>query len=128
MAVDFTSYDSFYESLAYICRNTGKIYYTSEDYDAEEQEIPDDIEDTSQYAQAPDKRDLDLGKRLVMRFVSRALPGRYDEVDAIFRRKGAYSHYKDLLDACELLEEWYKFEASATREALYEWARDEGSR
>ena len=125
MAMDFASDTFGYDSAAYICRQTGRIYYESDEFAADE-EIPDDIENAALYVQVPDKRDLDLGKRLVMRFVSREIPGKYDQVDAIFRRKGAYSRYKELLDRDDLLEEWYKFEQSVTRETLCEWAEDEG--
>jgi len=54
------------------------------------------------------------------------LPDRYDEVEVMFARKGAYSRYKDFLSRNECLDEWYKFEESATRELLCEWAVEEG--
>ena len=74
----------------------------------------------------PHPHDLDLGKRLVLRFTQQNLPDCYDQVSAIFRRRGAYSRYKDFLYQHKMLEEWYKFENSATEMALCEWARDEG--
>ena len=125
MAMDFTSDAIGFDAVAYICCKSGKIFYAGDDIGVED-EVPEDIDDPGLYVQVPDKRDLDLGKRLVMRFVSWALPGKYDEVDAIFRSRGAYARYKDLLFECELLEEWYKFEESATRKTLCEWAKDEG--
>ena len=54
---------SGFEFRAYICRQTGKIYYHT-DYDSGEIEepLPDDIEDTEKFLPIPDKYGLDLGK------------------------------------------------------------------
>ena len=125
MAMEFTSDAYSFDAVVYLCRKTGKIYYGSDEYCPDE-ELPEDVDDSSLYAQVPDKRDLDLGKRLVMRFVSRALPDEYDKVDDIFHRKGAYSRYKDLLFKYGLLEDWYDFENLSTQKALCGWAEDEG--
>lgn len=54
------------EFRAFVCRQTGRIYYQTEGLDSEnfEDELPDDIEDGAKYVPLPDKRDLDLGKPL----------------------------------------------------------------
>lgn len=54
------------------------------------------------------------------------LPELYDEVEDVFRRKGAYSRYKALLAGAGKLEAWYEFEEAETESALKEWAEEEG--
>ena len=113
------------DAEAYISRETGKIYWVSSEL-GDEFDIPDDLDDSDLYVSVPHQNDLDLGSRLVMKFTEKAMPDKYDQVAAIFRRPGAYSRYKDLLDRNELLEEWYKFENSTIESALREWANAEG--
>jgi len=125
LAMSFVSGGDMYDAAAYVSRKTGKIYWESSEMD-EEDDIPDDLDDITLYAGVPHQHDLDLGKRLVMKFTGRAMLDQYDQVAAIFRRPGAYSRYKDLLYRNELLEEWYKFENSAIKSALREWADAEG--
>ncbi|MGB5438038.1 MAG: UPF0158 family protein [Gammaproteobacteria bacterium] len=125
MAVDFVSSGASLDACAYICRETGKIWYESDD-SFEEEVLPDDIGDTNKYAEVPDKRYLDLGKQLALDFVLQELPGHYEKVDSIFRRRGAYSRFKDLLCEHGALDAWYRFEESATRKALCAWAKEEG--
>jgi hypothetical protein len=74
----------------------------------------------------PDQSALDLGSRLVFRFVREVMPADYDAVAEIFRRRGAYSRYKDLLDRRGMLQRWYDYENDATREALLAWAAECG--
>jgi hypothetical protein len=69
-------------------RQSGKIYWHSEFGDNDE-ELPDDIDD-EKYISIPDKRELDLGKALVLDFAREFLPDDYDEVRHIFSREGAY--------------------------------------
>src|SRR5437868_15339794 len=57
-----------------------------------DEELPDDIND-EKYISIPDKRELDLGKPLVLDFAREFLPDDYDEVRHIFRRRGAYRQY-----------------------------------
>ncbi len=125
MAVDFVSSGALLDASAYICRETGKIWYESDD-SIEDEELPDNVGDTNKYAEVPDKRDLDLGKPLALSFVSQELPSQYEKIDSIFRRSGAYSRFKDLLHDYGVLDAWYKYEESATQEALCVWAKEEG--
>ena len=125
MAMDYVSSGALLDASAYICRATGKIWYESDD-SYEEDELPDDVGDENKYAVVPDKRDFDLGKPLVLSFASQELPNQYEKIDSIFRRSGAYSRFKDLLHDHGALEAWYKYEESATREALCAWAKEEG--
>jgi len=125
MAVDFVSGGALLDASAYICRETGKIWYESDD-SFEEEELPDNLGDTNKYAEVPDKRDFDLGKPLVLGFVSQELPSQYEKIDSIFRRSSAYGRFKDLLHKYGSLDAWYKYEESATQEALCAWAKEEG--
>ena len=108
---------------AFLCRQTGKIYHHSDDSDFAklEEELPDDIEDSEKYIAIPDKRDLDLGKVLVLDFAREYLSDDYEEVERIFRKRGAYQKFKALLVCRNLLDRWYDLEAKATEQALRDW-------
>ncbi len=125
MAYSFVSDTQSIDTAAHVCRKTGKIYWESSEL-GDELEVPDDVGDSSLYASVPDKHELDLGKRLVFRFVNRRLPAHYDRVSRIFRHRGAYGRYKGFLLDQGVLEEWYDFENSATETALRTWAEQEG--
>lgn len=125
MALDFVSSGEDFSAVAYVSRETGQIHWSSTEI-ADEEELPEDVEDPARYAEVPAKRELDLGKSLVMDFTSRKAPELYEEVRAMFHRRGAYRRYKDLLDDHGRLEEWREYERAATRAALCEWAQEEG--
>jgi hypothetical protein len=113
---------SFGENRAFLCRRTGKIYLHSDpDVDELFDELPDDIEDDEKYLAIPDKRELDLGKPLVLDFAREYLPGDFDEVRYIFDRKGAYRKFRALVERRNVLDRWYDFEAKATERALRDW-------
>ena len=107
---------------AYLCKETGEIFYTSEMGDSDE--LPEDIDDLDKYIAIPHKNELDLGKALVIEFISEYFPEELDRVYSIFSRKGAYSRYKDLLESKSALEDWYKFENERQKMALKEWCRE----
>ena len=117
----FVSMDQKYMHNAYLCKETGQIFYTSEMGDSDE--LPEDIDDPDKYITIPHKNDLELGKALVIEFTSEYLPEELDRVYPIFRSRGAYSRYKDLLDEKGLLDEWYRFENERQRVALKDWCR-----
>jgi hypothetical protein len=112
------------ENEAYLDRQSGRIYCHSE-YGDNDEELPDDIDD-EKYVAIPDKRELDLGKPLVLDFVNQFLPDDYDEVRRIFSRKGAYGRYKDLLVERGALERWYDFSNKAEEAALRGWCAENG--
>ena len=120
----FVSFGAPDENKAYLDRQSGKIYCHSEYGDFDE-ELPDDI-DGDKYIPLPDKRELDLGKPLVLDFVRQFLPGDYDEVRGIFSRKGAYERYKDLLVERGALDCWYEFSNKAEEAALRAWCAENG--
>jgi Uncharacterised protein family (UPF0158) len=123
-AFEFVSVGAPGENEAYLDRQSGKIYYHSEYCDFDE-ELSDDLDD-KKYIAIPDKRELDLGKPLVLDFVRQFLPNDYDEVRRIFSRKGAYGRYKDLLVERGALDRWYDYSNKAEEAALREWCAENG--
>ena len=118
MAVEFASLG---ESEAYICVETGQIYLSS---DAVDVELPDDLDEEGKYLVVPSKRDLGLGKPLVLDFVADRLPGDRESVNSYFRSRGAYSKYKALLEERKILEQWYEYEQESTKQALLSWCQE----
>jgi hypothetical protein len=108
---------------AILCKRTGTVYWHSCDVEMEPlfDELPHGYEDDPNYLAIPDKRELDLGKPLVLDFAREYLPDDFDEVRRIFSRRGAYAKFKDLLVRRRALDRWYDFETKATERALREW-------
>lgn len=104
----------------YISKLDGRLVHDAEPITGEPCPV-EDIEYNDDYLAIPDKYDLDLGTRLVWRFVEREIPGLEPKVREIFSRKGAYRRWKDFLDRNDLLEKWHQFEDEATRQALLDW-------
>ena len=121
-AFSFVSMDQQFMHNSYLCKETGEIFYSSEIGDSDE--LPEDIDDPDKYIAIPHKNELDLGKALVIEFTSEYLPEELARVYSIFRRKGAYSRYKELLESKDVLEDWYKFENERQKVTLREWCRD----
>jgi hypothetical protein len=122
-AFDFAAVGSGFDNRAYVDLETGKIYLVSSEFELEE-DVPDDLEDSDRYLAVPGKNELDLGRRLVERFVRERLPGDIRQVEAFFQRKGAYSRLKVLLADRGLLEQWYAFEQAETTAALRAWCEE----
>jgi hypothetical protein len=118
----FVSMDQKYMHDAYLCKETGQIFYTSSMGDSDE--LPEDVDDPDKYITIPHKNDLDLGKALVIEFTSEYLPEALDRVYSIFHSGGAYSRYKDLLDEKGLLDKWHRFEDERQKVALKKWCRE----
>jgi hypothetical protein len=111
------------EHEAILCRQTGKIYWRSEFSDLDElnDELPDDIEDDEKYVAVPNKRELGLGKPLVLAFAREFLPNDFDEVRYIFSKRGAYRKFHALLARRNAIDRWHDFESKATERALRDW-------
>jgi hypothetical protein len=122
-AFEFVSVAGPFDNRAYVDLITGKIYLVSDELELEE-EPPEDLEESDRYLAVPGKNELDLGSRLVERFVQERLPADAEEVEAFFRRKGAYSRLKILLADRGVLQQWYEFEQAATTEALCAWCQE----
>lgn len=124
-AFTFASAGQPSEHEAFLCRETGVFYFRS-DYGDQEEPLPDDIDNEGRYITIPNQHDLDLGRRLALGFAEEFLPDQFGEVQDIFRRRGAYGRFKDLLERGQLIQRWYEYEANATRIALLRWCEDEG--
>jgi len=111
------------EFLAFVCKRTGKIHYQTDfpDAAAMDDELPDDIDDEEKYVALPDKRELGLGKPLVLDFARQFLPGDFDDVRYFFSKRGGYSKFKALLARRGAIDRWHAFEAKATEQALRDW-------
>jgi hypothetical protein len=118
----FVSSGQMYMHSAYLDRETGETFYVSEMGDSDE--LPEDIYENDRYVEIPHKNELDLGKALVFDFSSTHMPDYIEKVYSIFRKKGAYSRFKSLLESQGLLDEWYSFEEKRQGEALREWCRE----
>ena len=125
LAFEFVGAGSPRENHAYISLDTDDIFWTSE-MNPMDEDVPDDLETSDRYLSVPHKTDLDLGKRLALRFAARELPGCYDQVTGFFRRKGAYGRFKALLDSKRALDRWYAYEAESTEQALRAWCAENG--
>ncbi len=104
---------------AILCRDTGKIYWHTEEGDLDEingRDLPRD-----QCIGIPHKNDLGLGQELVFEFVADHLPDEIPQVRQMFRRRGAYGMFKDLLESKGLLQKWYDFEHQREEQALRQW-------
>jgi len=121
---ELVNFGSPFDHEGYICKESGKTYFYSEFGDNEE-ELPDDI-NNEKYLVIPHKNELNLGNKLAFDFTLEYLPTEYEKVRSIFNRKGAYARFKSLLESADQIEEWYKFEAKRTEEALREWCIEQG--
>jgi hypothetical protein len=121
LSFEFVSSSGVGINEAFLCRQTGKIYWRSDSLDGLDDEVPDDLDDEEKYIAIPGKRDLDLGKPLVMDFAREFLPNDFDEVRYIFNNRGAYKKFRALVTRRNVLDRWYEFESKATERALREW-------
>jgi hypothetical protein len=126
-AVDWVSSDSLMNE-AYVCRKTGRIYWIPDEAERidEREQAPSDVQDPDKFLLVPDKYYLDLGNKLAFDFTAQYCPDCYDDVRDLFRRKGAYGRFKDLLAQKNLLDQWYGFSEQQARLALQEWCKSEG--
>jgi hypothetical protein len=123
-AFEFVNFGGLGENRAILDTQSGRLYYHSEVGDnMEEDEFPDDIDD-EKYIEIPHRNELGLGKPLVLEFAREVLPDDYDEVRAIFSRKGAYGRFKALLVRRRALDRWHDFSAKAEEAALRQWCAD----
>jgi hypothetical protein len=124
-AVQFVSAGHNEENQAYLCKTSGKIYYHSE-FVPDLDELPGDIHDEEKYLRLPNRRDLDLGRPLVLDFAREFLPDDLDRVQDIFRKRDAHTRFKLLVVRRGILDRWYDFQAKAEEQALREWCEDNG--
>ena len=121
-AYHFVNGARYGERRALLHRPSGKIYYTSTTTDYGE--LPTDAETSADCLAIPHKKDLPLGKAIVSDFVQEHCPQQLKRVLALFERKDAYRHFKDLLTGMGLIESWYLYEDAREREELQNWYRE----
>jgi hypothetical protein len=124
LAFDFVSSDGGGTNEAFLCRQTGKIYWRFPDLDDESKELPDDLDESANYIAVPGKRGLDLGKPLALDFAAKFMPDDFARVHRIFGGRGAYRNFKMLLEERGKLNEWHDFEAQAIERALRDWCKE----
>ena len=123
LAFEMQSCSEFGQEVhCYVSKKTGDTVHDDEELSGEPCPV-EDIDCHPDYVHLPDKYDLDLGQRLVWRFVGIEIPGLEPKVRDIFSRRGAYRRWKDFLDYNDLLDKWYTFENESTREALLDWCK-----
>ena len=125
LAFSFVNSGAPMENSAYISLDTGQIYWVS-DLNPVEEELPEDLETSERYIALPHKNELGLGRNLALNFARQELPDRYEQIEAIFYRKGAYARFKALLESAGRLEKWHEFEESSLEEALRDWCASNG--
>lgn len=122
-AFEFVSSGPSSQNFAYMCMDTGIIYWKSNVMDLEE-EIPADLETSDRYIAVPHKNDLQLGQSLALSFIDQEISHEYNFVASLFRKRGAYRRFKELLQSVGLLEKWFAFEANASDIALQNWCKE----
>jgi len=120
-AIEFTSFGHEGESVAYLCLKTGAVLI---DFDDSEEQLPDDLEEADHYVEVPTKGELKLGKPLALVFLEEHLPMDYELGYGFFQARGAYSKFRDLLERRGVREQWFLYEAEATKAALMSWCDD----
>ena len=106
---------------AYLDKNTGEIYYDSDEF---EKELPEDLYECNQYIELPSKREFGLGKPLALSFAASYLASDFDLVQSFFNARGAYSKFKTLLERKNKLDDWYAYEQEAVKSAIVKWCKD----
>ncbi|WP_370280696.1 UPF0158 family protein [Pontibacterium sp.] len=120
LALDYTTSGEQFGFSAYVDKRSGEIHYEADD---QIDPLPDDLYTNPEYIEIPTARDLDLGSMLVHDFVEECFSEQEETVNEIFRRKGAYAKFKELLHTHDKLDEWYRYEEEAKRNRLREWAQ-----
>ena len=118
------------DRMAFICRESGRILRTT-DRDFDESgtstgDLPDNLDDPQRYAIVPSHRDLQLGKRLAVRFAQAHAPAVIEDVHTCFASAGARERFDALMEGAGQLAAWRRHESDAVETALRSWAEDEG--
>ena len=118
----FVSSAGYGTHSAVLNKDTGLLYYRSEQLDLDE--LSDEDLDWDASIDIPHKNDLDLGQELVFEFVTHNLPDEYEQVQQMFRRSGAYGRFKGLLESRGLLQTWFDFENQREEQVLRQWCKE----
>jgi hypothetical protein len=118
----FVSSGGYGSHTAVIARDTGEMYWRSEEGDLDD--IGDKDLPSDRCIELPHRNELGLGQDLVFEFVAEQAPDELEHVKQMFRSRGAYSAFKDLMSYRGLLQRWYDFEQKREERALREWCEE----
>jgi len=125
-ALDFIGSEEYPDNAVFLCRQSGRLYFQSDDVDGDE-ELPEHLDDSALYLPLPTRRDLDLGAELAFTFAATHLSAHdCERVYQCFDRRGGFAFFKQMLDRQGLLHAWLQFEDDAVRTALAEWCQLKG--
>lgn len=122
-ACEWVSAGESIHAEAYVGKSDGRIFWKGDGVD---EDPPEDADDATAYVAVPHRNEFDLGRRLALRFVEEHLPRSLDTVEGYFRRRGAYSNFKSLLDGADQLEKWHAYENAAIEDSLTQWCVENG--
>jgi hypothetical protein len=124
-AFDFVNAGGSGAQEAYICLDTGKIYWLSDWVDPEDPP-PEGMDESDRYLAIPSRNKLELGRALVLSFIEEATPNDYHRIRDFFSRRGAYARFEDFLEMRGLRDKWHAYEHRQTEAALRAWCVENG--
>ena len=113
--------DSDCAKEAYFSTETGRVYRISSLGDSDER--PDDFEESDQYLNLPNKYDVELRSELVQKFTFVQNADLQEKIEITFHRRGAYRHFRYVLEENDLLECRRTFEEEHTKEGITRWCK-----
>ena len=123
-AFEFCNFGDLMDTQAYLSLERGTLHVISGELELDE-EPPEDI-DFGPYLALPDKAELSLGRELALEFAEQQVPEEFQAILAFFKKRGAYSNFKSLLERKGQLQAWFEYEKSAKESRLREWCADNG--
>lgn len=121
---EFCAFGDLMDTQAFLSLERGTVHITSGDMELDE-EPPEDIDD-GPYPALPDKSELGLGRELAIEFAEEQFPEAVHTIVGFFKKLGAYSNFKNLLERNGRLEAWFDYEKSAKESRLRQWCVDNG--
>lgn len=115
-----------FDNDAFVSRITGNVHWSPSTIELDD-ELPENIEDGSIYVAVPNKHDLNLGKNPALTFTEEQLADSYQTVANIFRQRGAYGRFKDLLERKGCLQAWYDYEAPSVNPSYMDSPQNQGN-
>lgn len=123
-AYQMTDFGVLTETRAFLNADDYSILVTS-DFEEDDEEDVESRLANGRWIEFPNRHDLDLGKRLALRFADEYLDDAgYDRVCDFFSRSGAYGRYKDFLEDRGLLQKWYEYSELAEVNAVRWWLEE----
>ena len=121
---EFCAFGDLMDTQAFLSLERGTVHIVSGDIELDE-EPPEDIDD-GPYLALPDKSELGLGRELAIEFAEEQLPEAVHTIVGIFKKRGAYSNFKSLLERNGQLQAWFDYEKTAKESRLRQWCIDNG--